>query len=367
MKEKIIGIFIVMLLIATALPVMGTIEKSSYMTEKNEPFVFLDPKTGEDEEMQYIMMETDIESTPSKGTVRTQDNLAPNPSFEEGDVLPTGWEHTDFGQGEAYHWDSDYAHTGEKSVGISVPTQQNWYKWYTTDLIPVDNKNNYYEFSCYYKYTAVPDIAWQQVLEVGIELYDENEEMITGILGIAQYHDTLDWCFAAAYTESIPVDIDDAVYARLKLCHWPNVDSSFDIQIRMDDVFFGIIEENNPPEKPTINGPTSGKSGEEYTYTAVSTDPDGDMIRYKWDWGDGNISYTHHMNSGTTYSASHTWENKGTYEVKVQVADIKWVDSEWSDPLVVSMPKNKAINTPFLQFLAQHPHLFPLLRQLLML
>ena len=40
-------------------------------------------------------------------------------------------------------------------------------------------------------------------------------------------------------------------------------------------------------------------------------------------------------------------------------------ESEWSDPLMVAMPKNKAINSPFLQFLENHPFIFPLLRQLL--
>ena len=187
MNKKIIGILVVTLLIATVLPATGSIEKNLYMTEKSEPLVFLDPGTSE--EIQYSMVEADTEGNVDKSMVQSLDNLAPNPSFEEGDVLPTGWEHTDFGQGEEYHWDSDYAHTGEKSVGISVPTKQNSYEWYATDLIPVDTKNNYYEFSCYYKYTGVPDIAWQQVLWINLELYDENEEEIMGIIGVCQYCD----------------------------------------------------------------------------------------------------------------------------------------------------------------------------------
>jgi hypothetical protein len=39
-------------------------------------------------------------------------------------------------------------------------------------------------------------------------------------------------------------------------------------------------------------------------------------------------------------------------------------ESEWSDSLPISMPKNKIIN-PFERFLEQHPYMFPLLRQLL--
>ncbi len=38
----------------------------------------------------------------------------------------------------------------------------------------------------------------------------------------------------------------------------------------------GIANKNSPPSKPIINGPTEGGVGKTYTYTAVSTDPDGD-------------------------------------------------------------------------------------------
>ncbi len=56
-----------------------------------------------------------------------------------------------------------------------------------------------------------------------------------------------------------------------------------------------------------------------------------------------------------------------------------WVDLEdpWQDPNYMHVdfcfktyhtkPKNKAMDTPFLRFLENHPHLFPLLRQLLRL
>ena len=39
--------------------------------------------------------------------------------------------------------------------------------------------------------------------------------------------------------------------------------------------------------------------------------------------------------------------------------------SEWSDRVSVVMPRNKAINTPLLNFLQQHPNMFPLLQLLI--
>ena len=37
-------------------------------------------------------------------------NLAPNPSFEEGDTMPSGWTYEPDTNG-IYHWDSNYAHS----------------------------------------------------------------------------------------------------------------------------------------------------------------------------------------------------------------------------------------------------------------
>ena len=69
--------------------------------------------------------------------------------------------------------------------------------------------------------------------------------------------------------------------------------------------------------------------------------------------------------SGSTASAKHTWTNQGTYEVRVVARDDHGKLSPWSDPLTVTMPRGKVIHNPFLNFLQNHPNLFPILRQLL--
>jgi len=126
-------------------------------------------------------------------------------------------------------------------------------------------------------------------------------------------------------------------------------------------------EGNQPPVKPeSPTGNESGIPGEVLEYRTVKTsDPDGDKISYIFDWGDGNQSFWLYKSFGTIKS-SYNWAEKGDYEVKVKARDIYGAESEWSDPLTVTMPKNKPyINTPFFQFLENHPYLFPLLRQLL--
>jgi hypothetical protein len=127
------------------------------------------------------------------------------------------------------------------------------------------------------------------------------------------------------------------------------------------------FSDNQPPEKPEPpKGEINGKTGEEYVYYASTTDPEGDNISYLFDWGNGMTSFIMGpYESGVECNASNIWFEKGYYEVKVKAIDEFGTESDWSNPLSVSMPKNKAVNTPFLTFLENHPHLFLLLRQIL--
>ncbi len=97
---------------------------------------------------------------------------------------------------------------------------------------------------------------------------------------------------------------------------------------------------NNPPNKPTTpTGPASGKPGVSYLYTTSTTDPDGDLVSYMWDWGDGTVSsWLGPFNSGATATATHSWTEQGTYSIKVKAKDIYGDESDWSDPLAITMP-----------------------------
>ena len=112
---------------------------------------------------------------------------------------------------------------------------------------------------------------------------------------------------------------------------------------------FIVNKDNSPPDKPDKPaGPTSGKLGVEYTYTAVGIDPDDDRVCYIIDWGDGSFDFIGLHDSGETISASHSWSLKGDYSIKVLAEDEHGQISEWSDPLSIIMPKNKniGIETP---------------------
>jgi len=128
---------------------------------------------------------------------------------------------------------------------------------------------------------------------------------------------------------------------------------------------FGGI--NHPPTPPVITGQTNGKAGTSYSYNFVSTDSDNDQVEYYIKWGDGDTtSWTSLQSQGSPgYDESHTWSSQGGYLIEAKARDEHGLESDWSN-LNLSMPKNKAyINTPFLDFLQQHLHLFPLLQHLL--
>ena len=148
-----------------------------------------------------------------------------------------------------------------------------------------------------------------------------------------------------------------------------NVDNNFSWGETSGDLCFrtyGIP--NEPPLKPEIQGELNGLAGEEYSYTLVATDPENNDLYYYVEWGDGNITewFGPHT-SGEQVTASHTYLEEGTYIIKAKAKDIHGFESEWNT-LEINMPKKKPyINTLFLQFLENHPHLFPLIRQLLKL
>jgi hypothetical protein len=119
---------------------------------------------------------------------------------------------------------------------------------------------------------------------------------------------------------------------------------------------------NNPPNKPTITGETNGKRGNSYSYSATTTDPDDDQVFYWFDWDDGtNSGWVGTYDSGQTAVKSHVWNTRGSFSIKVKAKDTNGAESAWSDPLFISMPKNRT----FFNFLENHPFLFFILQRLL--
>jgi hypothetical protein len=93
-----------------------------------------------------------------------------------------------------------------------------------------------------------------------------------------------------------------------------------------------IVKVNHPPSSPDVGGDNFGKVGQELTFHAAATDPDGDDILYMFDWGDGTYSSWLGPNpSGQEIVATNSWDSPGIYSVKAKAKDTSLgFESDWS-------------------------------------
>ena len=106
-----------------------------------------------------------------------------------------------------------------------------------------------------------------------------------------------------------------------------------------------MITANQPPNKPSLTGPSSGKTGTSYAYTAANTDDDADNLYYLFDWGDSTQSgWIGPFSSGQSASESHIWTSQGAFNVKVKTRDVHGAESIWSDPIPISIPKCRSLS-----------------------
>ncbi|MBU1319248.1 MAG: PKD domain-containing protein [candidate division Zixibacteria bacterium] len=73
-----------------------------------------------------------------------------------------------------------------------------------------------------------------------------------------------------------------------------------------------------------------------YTYSATATDPEGQQVYYKWDFGDGVTDWIGPFASGEPAEQEHSWSVAGDYIVKVKSKDQWGEESGWSGGITVS-------------------------------
>ena len=190
--------------------------------------------------LKNLTEEKDSFNTFTLSQAYLQENLAPNPSFEyRNGSLPDGWEHTSSRYAK-FVWDGAYAHTGERSIGITnIKAAHIGASWYNIEPIPIDPINNTYTFGVWYKYYAPP--SQYNGGYIGITGLDKNGQQVgvTWILYLpyvdGEWH-YFQYICNPYFNQS---RLEEIKYARLSLCYvtWKEVNSSEGI--RFDDVFFG--------------------------------------------------------------------------------------------------------------------------------
>jgi len=97
--------------------------------------------------------------------------------------------------------------------------------------------------------------------------------------------------------------------------------------------------ENQPPFTPKmVKAPLNVGVGFTLNFSAISADPEGNLMYFQWEWGDGRVSqwlgpYTY----GQDCVCPNSWINKGTYSVRVRAQDNHYAISAWSPPLLISI------------------------------
>ncbi len=97
----------------------------------------------------------------------------------------------------------------------------------------------------------------------------------------------------------------------------------------------------SPPLKPV--GETNVTVGTLSSYRSAASDPDGDVVRLRFDWGDGVLSnWTDFVASNTPVFASHAWGDVSNYSIRVIAQDTDGLNSSWSESLTVRISLDEA-------------------------
>ncbi|MBS3778253.1 MAG: PQQ-binding-like beta-propeller repeat protein, partial [Candidatus Thermoplasmatota archaeon] len=86
---------------------------------------------------------------------------------------------------------------------------------------------------------------------------------------------------------------------------------------------------------PIIKGDITPKKGDITLYSFVSTDSDGDQLKYEIDWGDGTLhSFSMYKDSGVQYRTTHTWKEEETYYLRAIAIDRYGDESDWAQKTI---------------------------------
>jgi len=84
---------------------------------------------------------------------------------------------------------------------------------------------------------------------------------------------------------------------------------------------------NRPPQADFAFSPEEPRAGETVQFIDKSIDEDGEVVKWEWDFGDGDIS--------TVQSPSHKYARPGTYSVRLKVTDNEGASDTITKEIVV--------------------------------
>jgi len=124
------------------------------------------------------------------------------------------------------------------------------------------------------------------------------------------------------------------------------------------------LANNNPPNPPTITGPSTGNIRDVITYEFTATDPDNNDVFYYIEFEDGAGYWTDDSYpSGEGIERGWRWTDQGTQIIRAKSKDIYGAESEF-ETFEVSLPRNKPLTNQWFRALLENWD-FPILTRLL--
>ena len=314
MQKKMFGIFICMLLIATAIPSLGlakeiTSSRTQYLIEENY-YTIVSIGQNDDEVDQQQTTNTGSERIQLLSAGLAQSFMPAETPLTKVSILLTKASGTL--EYAAYYIEireDIHNPTYLKQIiieGGDLTPHTNFWLSYSFNDITITPGSTYW-IVCY---ASLPTIFSTQVKwcygSPG-NPYPNGDSMYKTMFGWGPYDLWGDFCFKTYTTSSSP---------------------------------------NNPPYAPSQPyGTTSGTVGSTYHFSTSAIDPDGDQVSYYWDW-DGDLITDEHSglyDSGELCTMTHVWTSPGTYEIRVKARDEHGAISGFSAPLTVTITVG---NTP---------------------
>ena len=104
-------------------------------------------------------------------------------------------------------------------------------------------------------------------------------------------------------------------------------------------VSYAVPSANGAPTSPaTPTGASSALVNTAIAFSTSATDPNGDSLLYRYDWGGGVLS------GWGAASQSHSWSAVGQYAVQAQALNSRGVESAWSGTKTVTISQAQVVS-----------------------
>ena len=98
----------------------------------------------------------------------------------------------------------------------------------------------------------------------------------------------------------------------------PNPAHVFDLY---DTLLYTYVNTPNKPSQPQPSTPAPYYTYTSYSFSTTAYDPNGDQLRYEFNWGDGLIDTSGWFTPGVLVTMSHSWSLPNPYTISVRAQD----------------------------------------------